>query len=191
MALPKPVARQHEVVCLSQAGHHVVLGTAGSGKTTMAILRAAYLSDPGLPGYGRTLLVTFNKTLVNYIRFLASDILGQVTVENYHTFARGYLHSRGSMGPSSILPTSRSSDLIEAAIVEIGKGYHSLSAQSSSSLKRFDGSLATASKLQPIIAPLIVPGERMLGWSDLCGRSCGRFMRNTRSCAGRVATPTM
>ena len=36
MALPAPVERQREVVCLPAVGHQVVLGTAGSGKTTMA-----------------------------------------------------------------------------------------------------------------------------------------------------------
>jgi DNA helicase IV len=30
------------VLCLPAKGHFVVLGTAGSGKTTLAILRSAY-----------------------------------------------------------------------------------------------------------------------------------------------------
>lgn len=44
--LPRPVGRQKEVLALPTAGHTVVLGTAGSGKTTLAIHRAAYLGNP-------------------------------------------------------------------------------------------------------------------------------------------------
>ena len=44
--LPTPVGKQADVVSLAPSGHHVVLGTAGSGKTTMAMLRAMFLADP-------------------------------------------------------------------------------------------------------------------------------------------------
>ena len=97
MPLPIPIGRQKEVLYLPAKGHYVVLGTAGSGKTTLAILRAAYLSDPTTEHHGRTLLVTFTKSLVAYLRFLQDGRLGAVTVENYHTFARGYLASRSKM----------------------------------------------------------------------------------------------
>src|SRR2546426_10224386 len=95
MPLPTPVGRQKEVLCLDPKGHTVVLGTAGSGKTTLAILRAAYLSDERTAHHGRTLLLTFNKTLVSYLRHIGAAELKHVVVENYHKFARGYLHSRG------------------------------------------------------------------------------------------------
>jgi hypothetical protein len=58
MPLPKPIGRQREVLALPAEGHTVVLGTAGSGKTTLAILRAALLSDAATEHYGRTLLVS-------------------------------------------------------------------------------------------------------------------------------------
>jgi DNA helicase IV len=66
MPLPKPIGRQKDVLALPGQGHTVVLGTAGSGKTTLAILRAAFLSDPATDHAGKTLLVTFNKALVTY-----------------------------------------------------------------------------------------------------------------------------
>ena len=119
MALPTPVGRQREVVYLPAEGHQVVLGTAGSGKTSMAILRAAYLSTPDLPLGGRTLFITFNKTLSSYIRYLASGIIARVTVENYHLFARGYLNSRGRMPQSAIMPSTKQTGLIEAAVSEV------------------------------------------------------------------------
>ncbi|WP_454659078.1 3'-5' exonuclease [Bosea beijingensis] len=119
MALPVPVGRQREVVYLPAQGHQVILGTAGSGKTSMAILRAAQLSSPGYPGSGRTLVITFNKTLSSYIRFLATDLLNSVTVENFHHFARGYLKARGLMGRSDILPTERYRSLVTQAVAEV------------------------------------------------------------------------
>jgi ABC-type uncharacterized transport system YnjBCD ATPase subunit len=44
MALPTPEGKQKEVLCLPELGHFVVLGTAGSGKTTLAIHRSAYIA---------------------------------------------------------------------------------------------------------------------------------------------------
>ncbi len=43
MSLPKPVGAQIDVLSLYPEGINVVLGTAGSGKTVLAILRALYL----------------------------------------------------------------------------------------------------------------------------------------------------
>jgi superfamily I DNA/RNA helicase len=66
--LPVPKGKQKEVVALAGQGHTVVLGTAGSGKTTMAIHRAAFLGNPMTTHAGRVLLVTYNRALVAYLR---------------------------------------------------------------------------------------------------------------------------
>ena len=95
MTLPTPEGLQYEVLALPEQGHFVVLGTAGSGKTTMAILRAAYLAKLHEE---KVLLVTFNKALVTYLRSISEGELGDVDVRNYHRFARGYLSSRGLLG---------------------------------------------------------------------------------------------
>lgn len=102
MSLPAPIGRQKEVLVLPAKGHYAVLGTAGSGKTTLAILRSAYLSDPVTDHKGRTLLVTFNRALVTYLKYLEEHCLKNVTVENYHKFARGYLNCRGLMSFNTI-----------------------------------------------------------------------------------------
>ncbi|WP_454016865.1 3'-5' exonuclease [Azospirillum sp. Marseille-Q6669] len=117
MPLPVPVNRQREVLYLPAQGHVAVLGTAGSGKTTIAIHRAVYLGNPSLPHGGRTLLVTFNKALVAYFRHLGDEVLGHnVKVENYHTFARGYLNRRGKMPRfNGIVNPTRREELIEQA----------------------------------------------------------------------------
>jgi superfamily I DNA/RNA helicase len=82
---------------MTPKGHQVVLGTAGTGKTVMAMLRSLHLASPSTPGYGPVLLVTYNNTLVTYLRHLRGGPASGVTVETYGKFARGYLHSRGAM----------------------------------------------------------------------------------------------
>lgn len=119
MPLPKPIGRQKEVLYLPAEGHVAVLGTAGSGKTTLAILRSAYLANPETDHSGKTLLVTFNRALVTYLRHLASSELKNVTVENYHKFARGYLNSRGKMGWNTVASPDQRITYISAAIAKV------------------------------------------------------------------------
>ena len=116
MSFPQPIGRQKEVLYLPAQGHFAVLGTAGSGKTTLAILRAAFLANPKTEHGGKTLLVTFNKALVNYLQHLQNEKLANVTIENYHTFARGYLNSRNKMSRSAILDPDVRENLIKQAI---------------------------------------------------------------------------
>jgi superfamily I DNA/RNA helicase len=117
--LPLPIGRQKEVLYLPGKGHVVVLGTAGSGKTTLAILRAAYLGNPNTDNNGRTLLVTFNRALVSYLRHFQGPDFRNVVVENYHRFARGYLSSRGRMGYNSICEGTLRESLIIKAILAV------------------------------------------------------------------------
>ena len=116
VSLPRPVGRQQEVLYLPATGHTVVLGAAGSGKTTLAILRSLYLSDPSTDHGGRTLLVTFNRCLVTYMKHLAGKIERSVDVRNYHRFARGYLGSRSKLGWNEICQRDERLDLIAAAV---------------------------------------------------------------------------
>ena len=115
-SLPRPVGRQREVLYLPATGHTVVLGTAGSGKTTLAILRSIYLSDPNTDHGGKTLLVTFNKCLVTYMRHLAGTLRNDISVENYHAFARGYLSHREQLPWNSICRPEDRSRFIRAAV---------------------------------------------------------------------------
>jgi len=117
--LPVPIGRQKEVLYLPGQGHVVVLGTAGSGKTTLAILRSAYLGNPNTDNNGRTLLVTFNRALVSYLRHFQGSDFRNVVVENYHRFARGYLSSRGRMGYNSICEGQLRESLIIRAILAV------------------------------------------------------------------------
>ena len=60
-----PQGKQAEVFALPAKGHLVVLGTAGSGKTTIALLRAYHLANLD---NNKVLLVTFNAALVQYMK---------------------------------------------------------------------------------------------------------------------------
>lgn len=122
--LPTPEGRQVDVLYLPAQGHYAVLGTAGSGKTTLAILRSAYLSNPTTEHGGKTLLVTFNKALVTYLRHLQDQDLSNVVVENYHKFSRGYLHSVGKMTRNGICsdPLERL-EIVKSAKNEIASNY--------------------------------------------------------------------
>ena len=126
MALPTPVGRQREVLYLPAQGHVVVLGTAGSGKTTLAILRAAYLADSCTDHSGKTLLVTFNRALVTYLKSLKGDDLTDVVVENYHTFARGYLAARGQLPYRAICDDDQREALVNRAVREVAKRHNNL-----------------------------------------------------------------
>jgi superfamily I DNA/RNA helicase len=117
-SLPAPVGAQADVVALRPSGHSVILGTAGSGKTTMAMLRALVLADPRTEHAGRTLLVTFNKSLLAFLRYVIPDSMAGLEVRNYHKYARGYLNARGKMGYNDILDDGRVT-LIGRALVEV------------------------------------------------------------------------
>lgn len=109
--------KQVEVMALPPTGHTVVLGTAGSGKTTVALQRARFLAN--LPGSPNVLLVTFNNALVQYINSFRDTCYSNLVVESYHKFARGYLNSRGKMPRSGgILSSDLKHTYIEAALEE-------------------------------------------------------------------------
>ena len=111
----QPKGKQREVLALPAKGHVVVLGTAGSGKTTIALLRAHHLAS--LPGNEKVLLVTYNGALVKYMRGISSSKSSKLVVESYHKFARGYLNSRSKMPlRNGILDTNGKAYFIEKAL---------------------------------------------------------------------------
>lgn len=108
------------MVALPAAGHFVVLGTAGSGKTTMSVHRAAYLGAPSTDHSGRVALVTYNRALLAYFGHLGAHSLPNVDVLNYHRFALGYLKSIGEMGPDWIVKDDEvRAELIRVALAKV------------------------------------------------------------------------
>ena len=118
-SLPQPRGRQKEVLYLPAQGHTVVLGTAGSGKTILAILRSLYLSDPATKHGGNTLLLTFNRCLTTYMKHLATAVRQPINIENYHHFARGYLASRNQLPNGRICNPDERLHFIRLALNDI------------------------------------------------------------------------
>lgn len=125
----EPRGKQKEVLALPITGHMVVLGTAGSGKTTIAILRAEMLTN--LPDKQKVLVVTFNRVLVEYMREISDANLNNLTVESYHKFATGYLKSRGKCLDGKILDPELKEAYIQEAV-----NYYEQNNPEESTLKR-------------------------------------------------------
>jgi superfamily I DNA/RNA helicase len=85
----------------------------------MAMLRAVFLADPRTVHSGRTLLVTFNKSLLAYLKHVIPGHLGHLDVKNYHAFARGYLNSRGKMRPNAIIGADQRLRLVGEALERV------------------------------------------------------------------------
>lgn len=122
MGLPTPQGHQRDVVYLAARGHQVILGTAGTGKTVMAIHRAAHLADSRTQNGGPTLLLTYNNSLVTYLRHLANQLPG-VTIETYGKFARGYLAAQGRMSYNQIAGPDQRRFFIEQAVKATAVAY--------------------------------------------------------------------
>lgn len=114
-----PEGKQKSVMAIPTNGHYIVLGTAGSGKTTMALLRAEYLSN--IPNDGKVLVVTFNGALVEYMKGVTNARNLRLQIESYHKFARGYLASRGKMQRNVILAPDKKQYYIKQAMESLKK----------------------------------------------------------------------
>ena len=118
----QPRGVQTDVLALP-IGCYVILGTAGSGKSVMALLRAMQLCN--LDPRSNVLLITFNTALVNYFNTLVeNECPNNLYIENYHKFARGYLHSKNKLGINSIVETKNDKiQLISEALAQVREDY--------------------------------------------------------------------
>lgn len=116
----EPKGTQREVLALEPKGHTVVLGTAGSGKTTMALLLAEKYSN--LQCAPKVLVVTFNRALVAYMNAIQSFKKG-VVVENFHRFCLGYLKSQGKKTDHVIIDGEEKNNIINDIVVNKRKEY--------------------------------------------------------------------
>lgn len=98
---------QFELITQEDSGFVVIRGTAGSGKTTVALHRIAYLSydDPSVNS-GRTLFLVFSAALRDYVGHVLPALgVGNVAVKTFSGWARE-LRRRHFKG----LPKSRRED---------------------------------------------------------------------------------
>lgn len=119
-----PKGRQSDAIYFPPDRDIVVLGTAGTGKTTMAVLRARFLADSKGSHGGPVLLVTYNNALVRFLRHHVPGANTNIRVETYGKFARGYLNSVGQMPAwNGILQTGRLRTMVAQAVAQVRTGY--------------------------------------------------------------------
>ena len=85
---------QDKLVRLDPRGHRLIRGVAGSGKTTIALYRAKYLSENYLDMFiaNKILVLTYNSTLVAFMREQARELgLEGVEISTFHRWAYRYL----------------------------------------------------------------------------------------------------
>ena len=88
---------QDKLVRLDPRGHLLIRGVAGSGKTTIALYRAKYLSENYLDMFtaNKILVLTYNSTLVAFMREQARELgLEGVEISTFHRWAGNYLKRR-------------------------------------------------------------------------------------------------
>lgn len=99
-----PSAEQLKIISTNQLGAELIRGSAGSGKTTTALLRLTSLSNMmrgrkdrvGDDSAVKVLLLTFNRTLAGYVRTLAkAQVVGTNHEIEISTFAKWSLSKLG------------------------------------------------------------------------------------------------
>ena len=89
---------QDKLVRLDPRGHLLIRGVAGSGKTTIALYRAKYLSENYLDMFtaNKILVLTYNSTLVAFMREQAKELgLEGVEISTFHQWVWRYLNQKG------------------------------------------------------------------------------------------------
>lgn len=86
---------------IAQGGHHLVLGGPGSGKTTIALLKAQRQSATLKPGQG-ILFLSFSRAAIRQVLLRCKEILTPaerraVTVQTYHAFCMEILEAHGRL----------------------------------------------------------------------------------------------
>lgn len=106
---------QFELITKPSSGFVVIRGTAGSGKTTIALHRIAYLcyNDPGINS-DRTLFLVFSKALRDYVSHVLPSLgIERVRVQAFPDWLEQQLRAHYPM-----LPKGRT-DMVPAAVVRL------------------------------------------------------------------------
>ena len=111
---------QLDVMALAPTGHTVVLGSAGSGKTTMALRLAEVRAN--LKGSPEVLVVTYNRVLVAYMNALKSFDHG-ITVDTFHHVCMEYLKGKGLELDHAILGQADREKRIDSIVSENRERY--------------------------------------------------------------------
>lgn len=111
----RPKGKQFEIIDLPLEGHNVVLGSAGSGKSTCALIRANTIAEVKNE---RVLLLTYNNSLVNYMNNIGIKN-SNITVTTYHKFVTGYLRKNGILKTNGIVGSSTVKEKLISEAIEL------------------------------------------------------------------------
>ena len=116
---------QNELVRLDARGHLLIRGVAGSGKTTIALYRAKYLSDNYLDMFAanKILVLTFNRTLAAFMKEQAKELgLEGVEISTFHRWARKYLRQQG-ISDVNVLDSAGRTEILKKACNEVRRRF--------------------------------------------------------------------
>ena len=90
-------ATQFGMITKQSAGCTYLTGSAGTGKTTVALHRLSYLqfNEPELFRRERCLVLMFNRTLRDYVRKSSNELLGDTRVDTFSAWALTALSALG------------------------------------------------------------------------------------------------
>ena len=90
-------AAQFGMITRQSAGCTYLTGSAGTGKTTVALHRLSYLqfNEPELFRRERCLVLMFNRTLRDYVRKTSNELLGATRVDTFSAWALTALSALG------------------------------------------------------------------------------------------------
>lgn len=111
----KPKGKQFEIIDLPLDGHNVVLGSAGSGKSTCALIRANIIAEVKNE---KVLLLTYNNSLVNYMNNIGFKN-SNITITTYHKFVVGYLRKSGILNINGIVGGSTEKEKLICKAIEL------------------------------------------------------------------------
>ena len=95
-----PTTEQADIIKFEPSGHLLVRGEAGSGKTTVLVLRAGHLQRNEM-FEGRLLFLTYNVALAKYVQLLLErhKCAESVTVSTVHKWASDFYRAANGEGP--------------------------------------------------------------------------------------------
>jgi DNA helicase II / ATP-dependent DNA helicase PcrA len=90
-------AQQFGMITKNSSGCTYLTGSAGTGKTTVALHRLSYLqfAQPELFRQERCLVLMFNRTLRDYVKKTSNDLLGATRVDTFSAWALTALKALG------------------------------------------------------------------------------------------------
>lgn len=106
--------KQQEILFLNSEENIIVLGTAGSGKSTVAIARAKFLAHVNVND--NVLLLTYNNALIKYLKNIDSDLPKNIEITTYHKFAEDYLISNEIIEKYEVVRSKKKGELLDKAI---------------------------------------------------------------------------